>query len=337
MEENYYLNKDHPSTSSFYIKFTEQKRSKWCRILLVLTKLLIIFSIFGSFHGFYILAKHNRFSEFIVTNTSIVIKLYFTSSLMGIIINFFTFILALIFITPSNRSRIKTTLLIHFFITCLVWIFHLSVFIITLKYLIYLPSIKDFNHNLYNAMHNYDKEPVIKLQIDEMQMLFGCCGSKTYSDWFRTNWINPKSVSGKEFHEKYLRNKKNVPFSCCSTKSTRPCVSENVERSNSHYDFNKHLTLNKVGCSELLRESISYNFLTVNAITLLLSIGDFIFGILFRLLYQSVVNKRDLASTGAVRCNLFYSWLEEEEVKEAIEEAKRQFFERLHKTEEEID
>ena len=50
-------------------------------------------------------------------------------------------------------------------------------------------SVYVFQGGILKAMRQYALTPILKQEIDELQMDFSCCGNDAYSDWFENPWI----------------------------------------------------------------------------------------------------------------------------------------------------
>lgn len=56
----------------------------------------------------------------------------------------------------------------------------------------HISSLEDgFDLGIRKAMGAYKDDATTKEQMDTLQMTFGCCGSRSYRDWFTIEWIHP--------------------------------------------------------------------------------------------------------------------------------------------------
>ncbi|XP_047369800.1 tetraspanin-6-like [Vespa velutina] len=105
--------------------------------------------------------------------------------------------------------------------------------------------------NIFNAsMHLYINMASYKYAIDELQLVFQCCGHTSYTDWFLFDWqmadyasrdemIYDNRISDEEFRDR------GVPFSCCSLRSMTPCVHAEM--------MDKDIkSINENGCAEVI-------------------------------------------------------------------------------------
>ncbi|ESO90067.1 hypothetical protein LOTGIDRAFT_233891 [Lottia gigantea] len=133
---------------------------------------------------------------------------------------------------------------------------------------------QSFHGGLLNAMKLYKKSPLVKMQIDKLQIDYKCCGSARFTDWFEIAWrksefINPSDPSyrprGIDAKREYVND--DVPFSCCKVNVARPCINHHVLNNAKHYkyDFEKDITLNLKGCRHALVEFYGHNMMNYMA------------------------------------------------------------------------
>ncbi|KAL3874447.1 hypothetical protein ACJMK2_037459 [Sinanodonta woodiana] len=156
---------------------------------------------------------------------------------------------------------------------------------------------KSLKSGILTNMKDYKDDVNVKEEIDVLQIELSCCGSVAYTDWFRTAWI----------HEDYLNDAKlqalrtsgfedgfisdDVPFSCCSPTSMRPCIHHHVHDNDLHYnyDYRKSMTINTKGCAITLMEYYGeWVLMTAGAIVICLSLFQVILIALTRILQTSI-------------------------------------------------
>ena len=53
---------------------------------------------------------------------------------------------------------------------------------------------ESFDKGIRSAMRIYQTDMVKKEELDVLQMSYGCCGSKSYSEWFSVPWNKPERI-----------------------------------------------------------------------------------------------------------------------------------------------
>ncbi|KAK3596023.1 hypothetical protein CHS0354_032546 [Potamilus streckersoni] len=124
---------------------------------------------------------------------------------------------------------------------------------------------KSFKRGILTNMKDYKDDVNVKEEVDVLQIEFSCCGSIAYTDWFRTAWIHEdylndlklQSLRKSGFDDGFISD--DVPFSCCSPTSMRPCIHHHVHDNDLHYnyDYRTSMTINKKGCAITLMEYYS--------------------------------------------------------------------------------
>ena len=108
---------------------------------------------------------------------------------------------------------------------------------------------------ILTSMKRYRTDLKTKAAVDELQMKYSCCGNELYTDWFQIAWSSEEfiDVNLPEYRDR-MRNgfyiSDDVPFSCCDSKSMRPCINQRVHDNvnNFNYIYQKDLTIFKPGC-----------------------------------------------------------------------------------------
>ncbi|KAL5008495.1 hypothetical protein ScPMuIL_014076 [Solemya velum] len=170
-------------------------------------------------------------------------------------------------------------------------IIFICVFISGILCFVYVSHLREsFYQGFVKAMYQYKDDVAVKEEIDLMQIEFECCGSEAFTDWFKIPWINEDYVpESKTSDLPYLND--DVPFSCCSPESPRPCIHHQVMDNDLHYnyDFRSGLTIYPIGCRDKLTEYYGQGMLTnVGAIVISISIFQIIIVILTRFLQTSI-------------------------------------------------
>ncbi|XP_072165274.1 photoreceptor outer segment membrane glycoprotein 2-like [Diadema setosum] len=121
---------------------------------------------------------------------------------------------------------------------------------------------KSLNNGLITAMREYKNDIKLKVEMDLVQMEFGCCGNNGYEDWFEIQWINDNYLNrqsigriGRDTESGEFTND-DTPFSCCHPRSVRPCIHHNVHDNAAHYryDYELSYTIHRTGCKQRLME-----------------------------------------------------------------------------------
>lgn len=48
-----------------------------------------------------------------------------------------------------------------------------------------------------DAMDNYSLDSTVKTQLDSMQIMFQCCGSKSYTEWYEIRWFDVNFIDNR--------------------------------------------------------------------------------------------------------------------------------------------
>lgn len=96
---------------------------------------------------------------------------------------------------PETRARFQNFLV--FFLVLLfilIWlIFAASMLCFSHRYVIE----QSFKNGLFSVMKRYKTDMTIKVTIDDLQLRYRCCGSNSYTDWFKINWVNEDFINVK--------------------------------------------------------------------------------------------------------------------------------------------
>ncbi|XP_055336145.1 uncharacterized protein LOC129586765 isoform X2 [Paramacrobiotus metropolitanus] len=127
---------------------------------------------------------------------------------------------------------------------------------------------KYFKNGLKSAMGRYSKSPEIKRAMDQLQIQLKCCGSNESADWFTIAWIDNayldlQAAEIKKDLKDGVYKADNVPFSCCNTNISRPCIHRNVKTPRVDYIWPKDSTLYNMGCTPALAEDFGRTTLNV--------------------------------------------------------------------------
>ena len=154
---------------------------------------------------------------------------------------------------PNKRAERKILFLPYIILTGIMLV---CTFAAAIMCFVHIGHLREsFAEGMAVSMDKYRDHKSIKMLIDKLQMDFGCCGSETYTDWFNIAWINEDyldtkipAISEKMDEGGYKTD--DVPFSCCSPESVRPCIHTDVHDNDKHYnyDYKSKTTLNDVGC-----------------------------------------------------------------------------------------
>ncbi|OWF38628.1 peripherin-2-like [Mizuhopecten yessoensis] len=153
-----------------------------------------------------------------------------------------------------------------------------------------------FEKGLSSAMRSYKNDRVKKIELDNLQISYKCCGVRSYTDWFHVSWIHEEYISEEKKKllasytaDGYLND--DVPFSCCVADVLRPCIHHHVHDNDMHYnyDYRAKVTLYSVGCKDVLLDIYGNRLLTdVGALVLSISFIQMITVAVMRLLQTSV-------------------------------------------------
>ncbi|XP_007574803.1 photoreceptor outer segment membrane glycoprotein 2-like [Poecilia latipinna] len=121
----------------------------------------------------------------------------------------------------------------------------------------------------------------LKKTLDLLQIQFQCCGNTDYRDWFQIQWISSRYLDmtnsavvdrvRSNVEGKYLMD--SVPFSCCSTLSSRPCIQHNLSNpgAHAHYDEqSQQLNLWRRGCQQALLDHYTGTMQSIGLTVLLI-------------------------------------------------------------------
>ncbi|XP_028996486.1 photoreceptor outer segment membrane glycoprotein 2-like [Betta splendens] len=149
-----------------------------------------------------------------------------------------------------------------FFFTCCVFLGAL------MCYSVHRQLEESLLQGLLQAMRYYKDTNIpgrcyLKKTVDLLQIQFQCCGNSGYRDWFQVQWISSRYLDmtnsavmdrlRSHLEGKYLTD--NVPFSCCSTFSPRPCIQHHLSNSSAHFNYDQRsqqLNLWRRGCRQTL-------------------------------------------------------------------------------------
>ncbi|XP_015925148.1 photoreceptor outer segment membrane glycoprotein 2-like [Parasteatoda tepidariorum] len=156
------------------------------------------------------------------------------------------------------------------------------------------------SQGLRDGMEKYPKNPKVKISMDYLQMSYQCCGESGYKDWYNISWVDfkyldissdpnmPRMMKGLKYYGK------DVPFSCCKKAITRPCVDTRIEdkRYNSKYRFPTDLTVNAIGCSEIVSKVLA---------NMMKGVGIFVFLCIFIWLIMVIITRYLHTSTQQIQ------------------------------------
>ncbi|KAJ9592573.1 hypothetical protein L9F63_015774, partial [Diploptera punctata] len=141
-------------------------------------------------------------------------------------------------------------------------------------------------------MKEYSKDLDAKVSIDKLQIQFECCGSHNYRDWFHIPWIRPENggVIPVEVGD-FVSD--DVPFSCCSGGSLRPCIHHKILSTHHiyRYDPQRHLSISTRGCSKALEQAGNDNISKQSVLTVITATVQAIIGVCSRILQTSVMSR----------------------------------------------
>ncbi|KAM9354614.1 photoreceptor outer segment membrane glycoprotein 2-like [Pholidichthys leucotaenia] len=133
---------------------------------------------------------------------------------------------------------------------------------------------------LRNAMTYYKDTDTpgrcdLKRTMDLLQIQFQCCGNTDYRDWFQVQWISSRYLDmsssavldrlRSNVERKYLMD--GVPFSCCSTLSSPPCIQTRL--ASAHLNQN-HQSLWRTGCRQVLLDHYTGLMRSIGLIVILI-------------------------------------------------------------------
>ncbi|XP_074655721.1 peripherin-2-like [Tubulanus polymorphus] len=192
-------------------------------------------------------------------------------ALASLIINALGFVLGILTQNPERRNTIKQFLLPFICVDIVLAIFIFASGMLAFAHIQHLHH--SFTHGILDAMKKYKTTKHIKIVIDQTQMDYECCGGEFYTDWFNVPWVSEVYVDmlstyakSKMADGKFLPD--DVPFSCCSVKSRRPCIHHRVQENKYHhnYDYRKQTTLHMRGCRDAIMTYFEQMLLTAGGI-----------------------------------------------------------------------
>lgn len=110
-----------------------------------------------------------------------------TTGFLSLVIHLFGGGLLMVNNYPDNRLKTKNLLYVYLVVEFVICIVVFSCGILCFRHVTFLKTA--FHGGLTIAMDKYQVGKEIKQRIDELQMEYHCCGSNTYTDWFRVDWI----------------------------------------------------------------------------------------------------------------------------------------------------
>lgn len=180
------------------IPFTEGRRTKLGIVLGCVNWLCVIaaFTLIG--FGVYIRESLDQYTHLLEDYDDE------TLSFLIIGVGIMSFIMSSLagglFFLGLNPTRRK--LVVYFFYVYLVLDTLLCIVILSagIKCFLHIDHLEDsFHGGFENAIGLYKSELDVKLTIDELQLLYQCCGGKDYTDWFKDLWIADKYRSDYPF------------------------------------------------------------------------------------------------------------------------------------------
>ncbi|CAD5118887.1 unnamed protein product [Dimorphilus gyrociliatus] len=185
------------------------------------------------------------------------------------------------------------------------------------------------------AMEEYDFYPLKRKSVDRIQLNFECCGNMDgYVEWFNIPWIDARFIDSSLVALQdnlidgiFVRNDKlkNVPFSCCSPSSRKPCINERVQNNEYHKSYNwiEDLTLNKETCFQKVTNFFNTIFVILLVCYCFLVIFEFTILICARIVYLSLVSlPRHFPTATVIVSRLYYNTLDPHDLPPTKEEIK---------------
>lgn len=257
--------------------FTEQVRSRMCFVIAVVNWVSIVTSLFVAGIGTYIKLQVQEYTNLVKgydgdTLPYLLVALGLLSAVINAAGGFIIFFSA----DPVKRFSLRHVLLGYVLTTLILCILVLVGGTMCFAHIQHLDQ--SFKGGLKAAMRRYKDTPHIKTELDQLQQSYRCCGNEGYTDWFHVTWVNEKylNVEASNVKKKVSKGQyqsDDVPFSCCSVKSHRPCIHHHVHDNSRHfnYDFRAYVTLYRLGCRKALMNFLGDDLLS-NAGIVVLSI-----------------------------------------------------------------
>lgn len=170
------------------LQFTEVGRTKLCVVLGTLNWLCILASIVLIGCGAYIKMSLNEYTYLVENYDDDSVP--FTLIGSGIIAMVFCCLGGALYFfnhDPSNRGLLVTLFYLYLALDGVLIICILTAAILCYAHIDNLQSA--FHGGLQSAMADYKHDKVIKVEMDDLQIEFKCCGSQKYTDWFRIDWM----------------------------------------------------------------------------------------------------------------------------------------------------
>ncbi|XP_071081215.1 peripherin-2-like [Haliotis cracherodii] len=191
----------------------------------------------------------------------------------------------------SRRKKKREGVIKYLFPTVIVGlVLCLAIFAAGIMCFVQITHLSDsLRKGISTAMKEYKSNPVLKQEIDIVQIEFECCGNDKYTDWFAVSWIHSDYLSAKSAVVNYIND--DVPFSCCNPASPRPCINHDIHDNKLHhnYDFRLSTTLHNTGCRPALDKFYGWGLLTdVGALIVCISLLQGVAVILTRIIQTSM-------------------------------------------------
>jgi len=98
------------------------------------------------------------------------------------------------------------------------------------------------------SVRRYRDNVDVKQNFDRLQADYECCGDMRYTDWFRVSWVADEYVDTTDPDIRdHVRSgsgyqSDDVPFSCCSSASRRPCITQFIHDNKKHFNYDYQVT-----------------------------------------------------------------------------------------------
>ncbi|XP_047527303.1 RDS/peripherin-like protein xRDS35 [Vanessa atalanta] len=169
--------------------------------------------------------------------------------------------------------------------TCIAWVIILNIVGIIVCIQRFFSCQEVTSSYLTNSIRQYRTVPKHRQFIDKLQWSLGCCGLKSYKDWFSQDWHDKirdyEWISTNERNTNSIKSVEtdSVPFSCCKSGS---CVSSYLKELGNH-------SINTRGCCNIVHNCI--------IVSIIIHLVMFITVILLEiLLLKHIMHKEDEVS-----------------------------------------
>ena len=245
------------------INFTEPMRQKTALLMCIIHVLGLLLSLMLVGIGVYIkIAIEDKLSLTDNYNNDVLPYMMICLGVINFVIYVAGGFLCILTKTVSRRRSVQVLLLPYVCVSLLAAICVFSSAMMSLAHVGHLHH--SFGNGLVEAMKQYKINPAIKVEIDHMQMQYGCCGAHGYTDWFRISWIannfldvESENVQSRMIRDEYFND--DAPFSCCDPAAMRPCIHHRVTHDSAHFVYShaEKNTLYAQGCRDALMDYFS--------------------------------------------------------------------------------